>query len=128
MELKSMKMSDGEQKEYTQPTTITGGEAPAYPYGLCISMDEESLKKLGLQAGKLTVGQAVMVHAAATVKSISLRMDEKEKHESVDMQLTDMAVELGKAAEQDGEVSEGRSAESVLYAGAKNDKQDGTTT
>ena len=40
-----------------------------YPYGLCISLCEDELEKLGFQQDELKVGDMVHLHAMATVTS-----------------------------------------------------------
>jgi hypothetical protein len=78
----SMKMSAEERKEYT--TEAVASDAPQYPYGLCITLDDDALEKLGLTEMP-NVGTEVMVMAKAVVK----RADEAN-HRSVDLQITDM--------------------------------------
>lgn len=109
----NMKMA---AKEAATPSTVIGpAEEPEYPYGLALTLDDDSLKKLGLSVDGLKVGQAMELHARAEVKSLSKSESEGEQHQSVGLQITDLG--MGPAAKRDGEMAEGRSAESVLYAG-----------
>lgn len=88
MAMVSMKMSAEERKEYT--TEAVASDAPQYPYGLCITLDDDALEKLGLTEMP-NVGTEVIVMAKAVVKGTSAyaRADEAN-HRSVDLQITDM--------------------------------------
>lgn len=61
-----------------------------YPYGLSISLDNETLTKLGISTPK--VGDVVMITAKAIVKSTSERQDDDGTYRRAEMQITDMAV------------------------------------
>lgn len=90
----NMKMSADERKEYLGEATAS--EGPTYPYGLCINLDDDALKKLGLTEMP-AVGTEVMVMAKAVVKGTSAHARDGEMdHRSVEMQITDM--ELGPVA------------------------------
>ncbi len=104
MAMISMKMSADERKEYTNE--VVASDAPSYPYGLCIHLDDDALKKLGLTELP-AVGTEVMVMAKAVVKGTSAHASEGEmNHRSVEMQITDMEL---------GAVSSASSAASALY-------------
>lgn len=91
-QLKSMKLSKKDQKEIE----AVEYEPPEYPYGLSIHLDNESVKKVG--ASSLKVGDEVMIVAKATVKSMSSHESEKRaKDTSVDLQITEMAVDAEKS-------------------------------
>jgi hypothetical protein len=67
-----------------------------YPYGLNISLDEDSLEKLDIDISTFGVGDEVEIHARAKVSSVS--QSEREgsgKSASLSLQITDMAVESG---------------------------------
>src|SRR6185369_7597591 len=83
----NMKMSAEEAKEYTQPTP---GDAPEYPWGLCISLDEDSIAKLGITSLP-AVGSQMQVQALVTVSSTSENNTQSgEKERRVELQITDM--------------------------------------
>lgn len=46
-------------------------DQPAYPYGLCISLCQDELDKLGIDQGELSVNDMLHLHALASVTSIS---------------------------------------------------------
>jgi len=68
-----MKMDKKERMKDMPPPA--GGESkydgPEYPYGLCISLENESLDKLGIDLADFNVGDHVMVKARCEVKGVS---------------------------------------------------------
>jgi hypothetical protein len=76
---------------------MTELERPEYPYGLCIELDEESLKKLGITELP-KVGSLMQILAKVRVKTTSAYTtigNKKEKR--VSLQITDMEVSETKA-------------------------------
>lgn len=61
-----------------------------YPWGLCINLDNETLKKLG--ASPQPVGTEVMITAKAIVKSMSTREDGEGVRHDASLQITDMGI------------------------------------
>lgn len=61
-----------------------------YPWGLCISLDNETLNKLGLTTPP--VGGVVTITAKAMVKSTSERQDDDGTYRRAELQITDMAI------------------------------------
>lgn len=85
----SMELSPAEAKEETSPAY----EAPKYPWGLCIDLNEDALKKLGID--KLPdVGSTMSIVAKAEVQSASESQyqGDEAKRMSLSLQITDMAV------------------------------------
>jgi hypothetical protein len=106
MKLTSMKMSASERKK-SGPTIATGSDAPQYPYGLALSLDNESLDKLGL--GLPEVGSKFALHAMVEVTSVSASEHGKgEKQRSVSLQITDMALATAGDTKQSSEVLYGK--------------------
>jgi len=100
-----MKLSKQESKEATTPGVEKG---PRYPYGLCISLEKETLDKLGMS--KLPkVGSTITVSARAKVESVSERDSTGGgKHRSMSLQITDIGLE-----------GEATKAEDALYGNNK---------
>lgn len=93
MELANMQMSPEAAKEYAGGIAADPGNAPKYPYGLCICLNDDSLKKLGI-SDLPAVGGTFMVMAQVTVSSVrSSQQQDGDKERSVDLQITDMALE-----------------------------------
>lgn len=72
-------------------------EGPAYPYGLCLSLEDETLKKLGLDGDMPDVGDIIQFNAIAKVTSVSENEREgtdgtKSKCCRVELQITDMGI------------------------------------
>lgn len=88
MSLVSMKMSAEESKEYG----ALEYEAPQYPYGLSIDLDDDALEKLGITALP-KVGAEMMVTAKCVVKSVSSnQMQGGDAESRVCLQITDMEI------------------------------------
>ena len=89
-ELVSMKLSKQSRQEATPQAVESQG--PEYPYGLRLSLDEDSLEKLGIEE-LLEAGKSVHVVAKAEIVSVSHQESAHGKpHRSVELQITDLAV------------------------------------
>lgn len=100
--LVNMLNTPAEAQEENSPST---SDAPAYPWGLCITLNDGSLEKLGVKALP-AVGTEVTIVARATVSRTSANATEGgDDYSSVDLQITDMQVDgldadlFGRAAE-----------------------------
>lgn len=90
-------------------------EGPKYPYGLCISLEDESLKKLGLDGDEPSVGDIIQFNAIAKVTNVSENESEgtdgtTNKHCRVELQITDMGIPGTNQADRDVDRSEQRRA------------------
>jgi len=104
----NMQQSAEEAKEYTEPSVA---DAPKYPWGLCITLNDDSLEKLNVTTLP-AVETVVTIVAKATVSRISEDQTQGgETRRSMDLQITDM--QLGGVADLAG-----RAADS-LYGKAK---------
>jgi hypothetical protein len=89
MALVNMKMSAEQAMEYPSSDL---SEAPKYPYGLSISLEDDAIDKLGI-GWKLEVGDTVSINAKARVTSKSARETMlSDTEESLCLQITDMEV------------------------------------
>lgn len=89
--MKSMKMSEQESAEYAMPTAMSG--QPLYPWGLQITLDDESLKKLGL-SNLPALDEVLEIRCKAQVTGLNSRKEGNDEDEScVILQITDMEVE-----------------------------------
>ena len=83
----NMKMSKKEAKEYAQPSLEN---APAYPYGLSLYLNDESLKKLGYESPPAAGTELTMI-AKVTVSSCGMNQQQDGDQEiRCDLQITDM--------------------------------------
>lgn len=100
----SMQLTAAEAKEYS-----VGGsneDLPKYPYGLCLYLDDDSLKKLGMTSTP-EVGAAMKLTAKVMVVGVGMdQQQDGDKEQRVSIQITDM--ELAAAVS-------GPSTASVLY-------------
>lgn len=97
------------------PESVPSGlkyEGPKYPYGLCISLEDETLKKLGLDGDMPGVGDIIQFNCIAKVTSASENEregtdGEKVECHRVEMQITDMGIpgvnEADRAVERSAE-------------------------
>lgn len=88
-----MKMTPAEAREYNGCTALTASDVdlPAYPYGLCISLSDDVLKKLGI--GIAPVGTKFLLHALVEVENNHASENQKGTDMSMSLQITSM--ELG---------------------------------
>lgn len=86
----NMKLTPEEAKE-TNGGACCGGdpEQPAYPYGLSISLNDETLAKLGITALPQP-GTRMMLQAVAEVTNTSQYENQDGKDRSISLQITDM--------------------------------------
>lgn len=80
------------------PSSASKATAPVYPYGLCISIDQDDMAKLGLAGDLPQVGE--MIHLAAMAKVTSVSENEREDTDGkkskccrVELQITHLATE-----------------------------------
>jgi hypothetical protein len=91
-----MSTTPEEAKEYASGMAASNpGDAPKYPYGLCLCLNDESMKKLGLTE-MLPVGTEVTITAKAKVTSVRASEEvDGDKNASMDLQVTDMELSTG---------------------------------
>ena len=63
-----------------------------YPWGLCITLNNDTLNKL--KAQPQGVGTEVMITAKAVIRGLSARETDDGVNRSADLQITDMAIHL----------------------------------
>lgn len=68
-------------------------EAPKYPWGLTLCLNDDMLEKLGID--KMEVGTMVTVMARAKVTGYSERELQDETEKYLDLQLTDLGIDSG---------------------------------
>lgn len=107
MALVSMKMSREEAKEISQPSMM---DAPEYPYGLCLDLDDDALEKLGITVLP-KVGTEMLINAKVVVKSVSSYDTQGGEAEArVSLQVTDMEIASNQTERNNG-------AATLLYGG-----------
>ncbi len=98
-----MRRTAEEKSEALAP--MTGADLPDYPYGLCISLTQDELEKLGLDDEELPeVGDMLHIHAMAKVISVSSSDNEAAgKCCRVELQITHM---VGEDEDEENEEAE----------------------
>lgn len=103
----NMELSPEQAKEYSQPDP---GDAPKYPWGLELRLEDEQLKKLGITALP-AVGAALQLTARVEVTSISQNDSQSGgERRCLSLQVTDMAL---------GADTSGTPASTQLYGAAE---------
>lgn len=90
MKLTSMKRSPAERKADAEPTMA---DVPDYPWGLQITLGEEDLQQLGLDAMP-RAGGPVALEAVATVTSVGEEEVDGKPHRRIQLQITDLALAM----------------------------------
>lgn len=98
----NMAMTAEEAKEeYGAPGATTDPELPKYPYGLIISLDDETMKKLGLTELP-DVGYVMKCTAFVTVTDIgSSQSQGGEPEQRMSLQITDMQLDAPQRSNAD---------------------------
>lgn len=95
MALKSLALTPAEAKDtYLGCAPCDAGEdnGPKYPWGTELNLEDDSLKKLGIE--KLPeVGEVVNIMAQAKVTRVSASESQSGARRSLALQITDMAVD-----------------------------------
>lgn len=80
--------------DMNKPPTATAiaENTPRYPWGLCLSIENEQLDKLDLD-GDCEVGDVIHLCCMAKVTSVSCRETEGKEDRRIELQVTDIAVE-----------------------------------
>lgn len=93
-----VKKEIGKDMAMASPSPVGERTVPTYPYGLCVSLDEETLKKLKLDGDLPDVGE--MIHFCAMAKVTSASMSEREGTDGaketcrrVELQITHLGLE-----------------------------------
>lgn len=88
-----MAMSEEEAAEKYGPSSTTPSSYPKYPYGLCISLCQDELDKLGLDPSDVEVGDMIHLFAMAKITSKSVQDTEGGQNARIEMQITHIASE-----------------------------------
>ncbi len=99
MDMKNMKM-DKKKEMDNCCIPSSNPDAPAYPYGLQLYLDTETLKKLGIT--KLPdVGTIMKIEAVADVCGVSQEASVYGENMSLRLQITDLGLSEGKEKEKE---------------------------
>lgn len=98
----NMQQSAEEVKEYTEPSVA---DAPKYPWGLCITLNDDSLEKLGVKVLPSVGTTLTLVAKVEVTGTRDTQTQGGESQQSMDLQITDMQLDgletdlLGRAAD-----------------------------
>lgn len=86
----NMKLTRAEAGDAIGATEAKPGDGPAYPWGLCIHLDTETLKKLGY-AEPPAVDSELTLSAKVMVTSVGMNQQQDgDKESRAELQITDM--------------------------------------
>lgn len=87
--LLSMELTPAEAKQ----EVACEPDPPKYPWGLCIDLDQDSLKKLGIDTlPELGTAMSIVARAEVQSASTSQYQGDGEKRMNLSLQITDMAI------------------------------------
>jgi len=89
--LTSMKLAKT-SRMHSMPTEAVMSDRPEYPYGLNISLENDSLDKLSMKSLP-DVGDEMTLIAKVKVVSVSSNESESGERRSISLQITDMDLE-----------------------------------
>lgn len=88
----NMQMSREEAKEYTEPSV---SDAPQYPYGLCLDLNDDALEKLGMKTLPAVGTEMSLMARVVVTRTSAYQTQGNESETCLGLQITDM--ELGPA-------------------------------
>ncbi len=93
MKLHNMKRTKTEMKSNggCDAPTCSSSKDP-YPYGLEISLEKESIEKLGLDIDDFSIGGKVNIMCIAEITSLSQSASKNNENLNVRLQITDMGM------------------------------------
>ena len=97
-----MQMSAEETREQMNPTPA---DAPKYPWGLCLTLNDDSLEKLGVTALPAVDTEVTIVAKAVVSSTREYETQGDGSERTVELQITDMQLDgldrdlFGRAAE-----------------------------
>ena len=108
MELVSMKKEEKKEKEESSECRSICDDSK-YPYGLCLNLDTETLKKLGIKDLPETGGEFKIIAKAVVKSTHQSESLEGNTYKSLELQITDMAVKY----------EDTRADEEIMYGNGK---------
>lgn len=92
------------EKSFKETSYCSPSSQPDYPYGLCLSFDQETLEKLNMDNDDVCVGDMIHLHAMAKVTSVSRNDNETLGPQCrIELQLTNIAPMEDESDEDDEE-------------------------
>lgn len=89
--LVSLKLSKADAKKQSEPSTLAT-EAPRYPWGLSLRLDDATIEKLGLETLP-KVGTSMTLIATVEVTGVSSNEHQGGKNREVNLQLVEACLE-----------------------------------
>lgn len=97
--MKSLKLTK-EEKKSNGCCEVTQADRDDYPWGTVISLDDDSMKKLGLKAKDFKDGQTFTITAKVKVKEVRVVDHNGKTDQSMELQITDLDMPKKKTSSQ----------------------------
>jgi len=95
MQLVNMKRTKSEKEEAKETCCAPSSSSiEAYPYGLEIRLEKESLDKLDLDVDNIAIGRRLTIEATAKITNLNKSISEENNNSSISLQITDMAISV----------------------------------
>lgn len=95
-------------KKNDSPQLASDSSDDGYPWGTRIDLNKESLDKLGIKTLP-AVGSEIMIECKVKVIAVCESANERDTSRSVELQITDMDLELDEDEVSEGELTRGDS-------------------
>lgn len=106
--MQSMELDDEAILDMPCPIPIAAKDRPRFPYGLRISLTQDELNKLELEAADCFVGGMVHLHAMARITSVSEDQMEDGKKCRVELQIEALCIESEDRENEEEDAAEDR--------------------
>lgn len=110
--MQSMEMTD--EESYDAPTPIAMPTKAQYPYGLCLSLTNAEIEKLGIDPDEAVVGGVFHLEGLARITSVSCTEGPDGTCCRIEAQIEDMGV-ITSDADQAGDAPAPKPTMSRLY-------------
>jgi len=98
----SMKLNRKEIEERNKlDTAVPEPTGPEYPWGLTIRLDKACVEKLDVRFSDFKIGDTLDLSAKCTIKGLQQSQGGGYEDKSVELQITDMALQQGFEGEED---------------------------
>lgn len=98
MKLTDLKLSKEKVKKRHKNMVSDAPPGDSYPWGLNITLNKDSLSKLGLDLKKFQIGKKVMIMAECAITEIRQSKDMYDESEALGLQIQKLSFKKGKSS------------------------------
>jgi len=96
MAMIDLKKTKPEMKDEKKEYGIGSAQVDEYPWGLLLTLNKDSLEKLGIDVSKVDIAQKVTLNCEASITAVSQSASKTNTDRSVTLQIQKMECSLGK--------------------------------